>query len=372
MTCCIVGKHPNIADIDRLIRAQQAAKQRGESMSSPSYSQIARMFHLSKPTLLRHKDGCLVQRRSTGDGPVQGGGPHAEAIDENASDSAECTVVDRGGPSAVPGGAQADDGRSTGPPGDGTERHGVSRSSVPDAPDRVAQRDTGVAVDERDGEVSRSPTPLSSDDPARARARENGRRGWTIAAQNAIQQAARNLANTTHDCAIRDPSQRTHASYVEEVAEIVQSGEWENERTVQRLTRAWGKSKLFVVQCHSDACTLIRVARGSRFDQIESSAARWMNIYNIARKNEDPEAQRVAIEAMKGHDRVLGLVDAGAKVQINNNIAQSDEAKLFVSIFLDEARDNPAMLERIRRRMEAVRDKLGDPTALLTTGEVAE
>ena len=364
MTCCIVGKHPSIADIDRLIRAQQEAVLAGDSKLSPSYRQIARTYGIRKATLFAHRAVCLTDRSSVAVRSDGVPGRSAEVEDsENASNSVQ---VDRYADDVSRAGT--DDART---PGDGgTGPPDVGDGAVSEGSNGIERTDAARATGERT-DVERTGTPpLADGAEVRARAREQGRRAYARVAQSSIEQAAYNLANVTHDIAIRDPNARTHASYVEEVAEIVQSGEWENERTVQRLTRAWEKSKLFVVQCHSDACTLIRVARGSRFEQVESSAARWMNIYNIARKNEDPEAQRVALEALKGHDRVLGLVDTSAKVQIN--IAQSDEAKLFVSIFLDEARNDPAMLERIRRRMEAARDRLGDPTALLTTGTVVE
>jgi hypothetical protein len=250
----------------------------------------------------------------------------------------------------------------------------MSRSSVPSPAQSGAEHGAGVVVvsevDERSEAGEVPPTAITDDNPVRARARESGRKGWEKVANDAIQQAARNLANATHDVAISDPSIRAHGSYIEEIAEIVQLGEWEDERTVQRLTRAWQKSRLFVLQCHRDACSLIRIARGSRTEQVESSAARWMNIYRIAIASDDPNAQRVAAEALKGRDRVLGLIETGTKVQVN--IAQSDDARFFVSIFLEEARNDPALLERIRRRMEAARERLGDPTALLTTGEPTE
>jgi hypothetical protein len=156
----------------------------------------------------------------------------------------------------------------------------------------------------------------------------------------------------------------------QEVVEIIGRDEWDNSATVTRLAREWNRSQMFVLGCYRDACALRRMARGSPNEDREVSLVRWVNLYKLAIANGDALSLKVASDALKGYDAASGIVDKSTKVQVN--IAQSDEAKMFVSIFLDEARGDPALLERIRRRMEAARDKLGDPTALLTTGTVVE
>ena len=389
MTCCIVGKHPSIADIDRLIRAQQAASLAGNATSAPSYSQIARTYGVTRPSLLRHRDECLTVDRGAlsevgsdeiaGDSatltPVHGvsnGAPHD--VDRGVS-----TRDGQGGPSGMDSGVHARRGQATGPPSDGTDRHDVSRSSVPDAaqsvPSRVAQHGAGVVgqSQERGGEMVEGqgrPSERSRPEP-RARARTPYAERWDREGLKSVDVATDRIMHAIADSEIADPNApRAHGSYVHEIVELVHSAKWEGEITASRLAREWQKPKLFVLGCFHDACAVMRTARGGMNEEREVSLARWMSIYRDAKASDEKGALKVAAEALKGYDAASGLVDKGTKV--NLFVAQSEEAKLFVQIYIEEARSDPALLERIRRRMEAVRDKLGDPTALLTTGEVAE
>jgi hypothetical protein len=420
MTCCPVGKHAQIADIDRAIRAQQAATLSGQSTLAPSYSQIARTYNVRKATLLAHRDVCLAQRTGTADGgvPVRSDAvperTAAGADDENASDSARSDRYAEGVPARGSEGAEAHGGRATGPPRDGADRRSDVPSTAQRVPERVAQRDANVVVrgvgqrgpgsgdagarslgrGDAEGVGHGAPSASSAaasatveehslgvgqrrpperprpDDSARARAKSAAsgmsQRRWERTGASSVEQALHHFASAAHDVAITDPSVRAHGSYVEEIAQIVQNNEWEDEKTVQRLTRAWNKSRLFVLQCHRDACALIRVARGTRFEQVESAVARWMRIFNTAMGSDAPEAQRVAAEAAKGLDRVLGLVDAGTKVQVN--VMQDPAAREFLTDVWEVLRHFPGAPEALRARLEAKRDKLGDPTPILTTG----
>lgn len=406
MTCCIVGRHPNIADIDRLIRAQQAASRANNATSVPSYSQIAKRFGLARPSLIRHRDECLA---------VDRGAPSTGSAGRMASDFAALTPapgdVDRG--VSTPDGQGSDSGERahesdrTGDTRTGSQGgvHGQGGEGV----HAGASRDEN-ANDSARGHLSTDVRPASGTDDASdagkrgadppsagdgecgegegmppaypyrtraahvARARERTSQAahrWDVVGINAIDAAAERITHAIEDSELRDPnSPRAHATYVEEIIEIVDRMEWNNAKTVGQLARTWGKSQMFVLGCYRDACTLMRLARGSPNEDREVSLRLWDKLFHEAMAKGDALSLKVAADARKGYDAASGIVDKSTKLQFN--LAQSDEAKLFVSIFLDEARDDPAMLERIRRRMEAVRDKLGDPTALLTTGTVVE
>jgi hypothetical protein len=368
MTCCIVGKHPNIADIDRLIRAQQAASRANNATSVPSYSQIAKRFGLARPSLIRHRDECLS---------VDSGALSEVGSDGIANDSTTLTPA----PPDVDRGVHARRGQATGPPSDGAERHGSVSDAAQSVPSpgqnallRAAQHGAGVVglSHGRGGEVVEGqwrPTERSRHPDPRARAREDGRRGWAKVANEAAEGAVRTITNAIADSEIADPTVRTHASYVQEIVEIIGRDEWDNSATVTRLARAWDRSQMFVLGCYRDACALRRMARGSPNEDREVSLVRWVNLYKIAIANGDALSLKVASDALKGYDAASGVVDKSTRVQVN--IAQDPQAQELVRRILVTLQQFPDALAAVRSSLSSLGPD-GDPTALLTTGEVAE
>jgi hypothetical protein len=399
VTCCPVGKHPEHDDIDRLIRAQQAASQSGQSTLAMSYSQIARTYDIRKATLLAHRDVCLAQRTGTAPAgvPVRSDGvpgrTAADACDENVSDSARSDRYGAGAPALGAKGTNADGGRATGPPGGGTYRHTSVPPSAQSAPKRVAQSDVHVVVDAASGASSlgmgqrgpgdaraaaassvegvvegvgqpRPPERSRYPDFARARARENGKRGWEKVANEAAEQAVRTITHAIADSELADPNARAHGSYIQEIVELIGRDAWENDATVTRLARAWGKTKMFVLGCYRDACALRRMARGSANEDREVSLVRWVNLYKLAIANGDALSLKVASDALKGYDAASGITDRSAKVQIN--IAQDPQAQEFVRRILATLQRFPDALDAVRQ--DVAQFAASDPMAILTTG----
>lgn len=414
-----------------MIRAQQAASQSGQSTLAMSYSQIARTYDIRKATLLAHRDVCLAHRTGTADGgvPVRSDGVPgrtAESTDgENANDSARYDRYGAGVPASGPEGADAQSGRATGLPGDGTDRH----IDVPDAaqsvPSRVAQRDAGVVVDAgsdavprgvgqsipraagagsrgddpgvghgrpgagdgrsaQDAEsadassggidadasssgVGQARPPERSRQRANARARdpvqtERGQKRWQVMRDTSVETATERLANAAFDAEITDPNARAHGTYIQEVVEIIGRDEWDNTATVTRLARAWGKTQMFVIGCYRDACALRRMARGSPNEDREVSLVRWMNLYKLAVANGDPMSLKVASDALKGYDAASGIVDKSTRVQVN--VLQDPAAREFIAEVWEVLRQFPGAPEALRARLEAKRSTLGELPAV--------
>lgn len=336
MTCCIVGKHPSIADIDRLIRAQQAAQKGGDASQAMSLTQIARTYNIRKATLFQHRDVCLADRSSV---PVRGDG-----------------VPERN--DAVP--------RRTA--GDTDEEIANDSARV----DRYAEAVPRAGTNDARGGGARATGPPASDhqsDPARARDPRNARR-WGKVAHETVDDAAARITNAIADSELVDPrDRRAHASYVQEVVELINRMQWENDITVTRLARAWNKEKTFVLGCFRDACSLMRMARGTPNEDREVSLVRWLNLYKLAVDKGDPLSLKVASDALKGYDAASGIVDKSTRVQVN--IAQDPQAQELVRRILVTLQQFPDALAAVRSGLASLGPD-GDPTALLTTGEVAE
>jgi hypothetical protein len=312
---CPICAHPQLVAIDQAIRAQQAASRRGEATAAPSYSQIAKSFGVAKPALYAHRDGCLDRTDGGHGGPGVGrAGGQESAI---AAVDADATA------------------------GDAAHTRGIAAES----------RESSNAATGGVGQAGPPERTLPSN-RARARDLSSRERPFSKTAASSVEEAARRFATVAHDIAITDPDVRANGSYVEEVAELVQAGDWEDERSVQVLVRKWNKSRLFVYQCFRDACTLIRIARGTPGEMRETSAARWMKIFKIASQSDDPAALRAATAALQGHDRALGLVDAGTRVQIN--VMQDPAAQEMLRTVFDVVREDPVMLEKLRARLRGL------------------
>jgi hypothetical protein len=343
---CPICADPRVGDIDRAIREQQAASRRGEATSAPSYSQIARTFDVPKPALYAHRDGCLtrdgatVRRTAAGTQGMDAPGIVGEFVDATGG-----SYVTRASESDGVGDATTSDAparASSSDVGSVTASTVVGRTAPTDAP---ATLSNGVGQ-------ARPPERSRPNNRARARDLSIRERPYSKTAASSVEEAARRFAVVAHDIAITHPDVRANGSYIEEVAELVQAGEWEEERSVQVLVRKWNKSRLFVYQCFRDACTLIRIARGTPGEMRETSAARWMKIFKIASQSEDPAALRAATAALQGHDRALGIVDSGTKVQVN--VMQDPGAQEMLRVVFDTVREDPAMLEKLRTKLRAL------------------
>lgn len=396
MTCCVIGRHPDAADIDRAIRAQQAAARANESTRAPSYSQIARTYGLRKATLLDHRDRCLAAEADRGTDrsgvPVRSEGvpgrTAAASSDENANDSARYERYGAGVPGREVEGADAGGGRATGPPGDGTDRRSSGQRRVPGSAhsgsDRVAQRDADVAVEEssesrdeggqsrpgfddaRARSSSAAPPERSRPEP-RARARTPYDERWDRVGLKSIDAAAQRVTHVINDSELTDPNgPRAHATYVQEIVELIERDSWDGDMTATRLARAWDKPKMFVLGCYRDACTLMRIARGSPNEDREVSLRRWIKLFRAAMDKGDALSMKVAADALKGYDAAAGIVDKSTRVQVN--VMQDPAAREFIAEVWDVLRQFPGAPEALRARLEAKRDKLGDPTPILTTG----
>lgn len=386
MTCCVIGRHPDAADIDRAIRAQQAAARANESTRAPSYSQIARTYGLRKATLLDHRDRCLAAEADRGTDrsgvPVRSEGvpgrTAAASSDENANDSARSERYGAGVPGREVEGADAGGGRATGPP-EGANRTaygtGARVSSVADAMGDVDGATGAVAGTSRaSSEVTPTPPPTVHRTEHRARARSVGAvssaRHWDALRETSVATAEERLTNAVLDSEITDPNARAHGTYIQEIVEIIGRDAWENDATVTRLACAWDKSKMFVIGCYRDACALRRMARGSPNEDREVSLVRWVNLYKLAVANGDALSLKVASDALKGYDAAAGIVDKSTRVQVN--VMQDPAAREFIAEVWDVLRQFPGAPEALRARLEAKRDKLGDPTPILTTADAAE
>jgi hypothetical protein len=319
VTCCPVGKHAQAADIDRAIRAQQAATQANASTSAPSYSQIARTYGIRKATLFAHRDECLANRSGVpvrvDSVPLRTAG---EASDGNESDVA---AVDRYAVAASVHGAEAageQAGRATGPPR---------------RPDQ------------------------------RARARTPYDQRWDVVGAKSIDAAVERVTHVIADSELTDPnSPRAHATYVQEIVELIERDEWDGELTASRLARSWQKPKMFVLGCYRDAVTLMRIARGSPNEDREVSLRRWIKLFRAAMDKGDPLALKVAADALKGYDAASGIVDKSTRVQVN--VMQDPQAQEMLRVVFDVVREDPVMLERIRARLMALPGAAGELPAV--------
>jgi hypothetical protein len=172
---------------------------------------------------------------------------------------------------------------------------------------------------------------------------------WSHRAQQHVDNVARNLANTTADFALRDASVRTHASYVHEIAIQIQADKWNGYESVTAKMREWSRDQLYVQLVHRDACSMLRVARGTIEDQREESLARWMSFYRLCVENGSDVALKVAGDALKGYDLAAGIVDKSTRVQVN--VMTDPQAQAMLRAVFDVVREDPAMLERLRARL---------------------
>lgn len=296
MTCTICA-HPNRPQIDQAIEDLRAATAAGRA-NTASYGGIARQFGVPKSSLFRHRDECLAAPPAVG---------MLNATRGHATPALASTPAP-GPPYALP----------RPPPRKSEPRASVER----------------VEVVEEVPTVEVAPHPIV----------EAGHPAPTLTERLSRARGSPTSPNT-HD--------RTC-----EIAKILIRNEWRGYETVELLMSRWNVSRDTIIGNHRQACALVKISRGEISQEIEASAVRWKKLYEEILESDSKTKHRDAAEALKGYDRAIGLVDQGAKVQVN--IAQSPQGQELVRQIFEILRDHPdpGLLPYVRA--ELVKRRAGD------------
>jgi hypothetical protein len=216
---------------------------------------------------------------------------------------------------------------------------------------RSSARNSGTAIavakkipDQIDGGISRPPAaPLDANAPPHVLATKTGTRATATAPQ---------------------------VDRIYEIARVLTQADWRGHDSVVEYAQKWNVHPNTIYENYRQACALLKLARGELVQELEVSALRWKDLYEEAMKSESKTKIRDAAEALKGYDRVVGLIDQGAKVQVN--IAQSPQAQDFMRAVFDALRPYPEALSAVRERLLAERAKVGDVGSMVSVVTVED
>lgn len=292
MTCPICA-HTQRPAINAALHARQAARAKGQAPAD-GLGVLARSFGVLKSHLSHHRDTC-----------------------------------DLGSPDATQAGTSAQAGE---------------RVIISHAPTRTPERATTLAASIRKElpqiievgtdvvEVVDSPTPPPAGEKTRA-----------ISTGFVKDQ----ILNRVH---VKPANLPPKSDRIYAIARLVKDEAWRGHDSVIELSTKWSCSPQQIYEDHKLGCALLKLARGDLVQELEASAVRWLSLYEEAKKSESKTKIRDAAEALKGYDRVVGLIDQGAKVQVN--IAQSPQAQEMLRMIFEILREEePGVLERVRRKM---------------------
>lgn len=130
---------------------------------------------------------------------------------------------------------------------------------------------------------------------------------------------------------------------------LTKPGEWRGRATIARLAETWGCSAAEVRELVTDAALVVVADRGPVEVNLQAAIAFYTGIRDKARDNQD---FKNALAAQSSLDKLLGVTTYAEQ---NASDAGQYDARLVLSVILDELKSHPAARAACLARVQAAK-----------------